>query len=65
MMQDVTLDYDIPKWLEFGKKSENLENLKGPFSYSIVVTDYMQNRLKDFDRRNQYLSPRDLGRVEY
>lgn len=44
----VTLRYDIPKWLASEQTSVPLENHKGLFFYTIIITDYMQRRLNDF-----------------
>lgn len=51
--KEVMLRYDIPKWLEYGEADIPLERHKGSFSYSVVVTDYMRNRLKNFKEMNR------------
>lgn len=53
MLKNVTLNYDIPSWLVCGQESSVLENYKGKFFYSVVVTDYMRERLKNFKLMNR------------
>ncbi|MDD3375221.1 MAG: hypothetical protein PHY73_05815, partial [Candidatus Omnitrophica bacterium] len=51
--RNIVLKYDIPKWLE-NKNNKTLKKYKGEFLYSVVVTDYAYNRVKNF-----YLANRD------
>ena len=53
MLQDINLLYDIPKWLACKEESLPLEDYKGLFSYSMVITDYMSNRLESFKQMNR------------
>lgn len=48
----ITLRYDIPRWLDFSEQGAALET-KGPYSYRLEVTDYMQQRLKNFLTTNR------------
>jgi len=50
---DVTLVYDIPRWLVSKQKDMPSESYKGKFSYSIVTTSYIHDRLKSFRQMNQ------------
>lgn len=49
---NATLYYDIPKWLACKESCLPLENYRGEFSYSVVMTDYACNRLRTFWQMN-------------
>jgi hypothetical protein len=52
-MAQITLQYDIPRWLANAGEIENLENYHGQFAYTLAVTDYIQQRLRDFRISNR------------
>ena len=49
----ITLNYDIPKWLDRQSKSNPLIKNKGIFPYSVIITDYMVNRLEGISKTNR------------
>lgn len=65
--EKIMLHYDIPKWLTQQDDVASLEDYTGVFLYSIQITDYMRNRLKDFKQanRNPELSLQILYRDGY
>jgi len=52
-LKKAELRYDVVKWLEQEEDIALLKDQNGRFSYSIVATDYMRNRLKDFIKMNR------------
>lgn len=65
--KQLVLEYDIPKWLSSEEKAKVLESCKGSYSYSVDVTEYAQNRLKNFKslKRDPGLSVQILYRDGY
>ena len=49
----VTLNYDVPGWINGERNDRTLEDYNGSFNFSIVVTDYMIERLNDINRMNR------------
>lgn len=67
VFQDVTLSYDIPSWLASENENVCLADCKGSYPYTMIITDYMRNRLNTFRQmnRNSELSVQVLYRDGY
>ena len=56
VINDVTLNHDIPSWIENTDVDKTLNDFKGEHSYKISVTDYMKKRLLSFNDTNKDIS---------
>ncbi|UCD55394.1 MAG: radical SAM protein [Candidatus Omnitrophota bacterium] len=50
MSQNVSLHYDIPRWILSENDEFLLEEHKGVFPYLVVITDYIRNRIRNFSQ---------------